>query len=388
MAKLPKDFDFVTDPTLDPDLKKILLAGVIEERRHKRETALKARDAQSTQTLEQKRFWHNTPLMLALVGTITVFANGLVSYVLAGRTTSDTLTTKQLDAQLKESENRSQADRERQFTEFKQQLSQQTSDADARRLATKDERDFAFKVVQEGITKGTDLYAQVQQLLLLAQAGLVNTLDGDGLEKLLRAQCEKAAKGCTDVAIKETVVRARFAPFDFPEVSLDKINFEKVIMIANASPDGRAPYTEIRQDHDAFYVRETAEVVLRRLAGGASFVTLTRPNGTAIWVKSSIITVVQTPPDGVYVQNTNAELRIGAGRQGVKEDAGTVAARLKPPLVKLTSVNGKPLWVNGALTKTFGGSKGVKLDVDGVTIDIKEELSTARALLNGTSGER
>jgi hypothetical protein len=122
MAKLPKDFDFVTDPTLDPDLKKILLAGVIEERRHKRETALKARDAQSTQTLEQKRFWHNTPLILALVGTITVFANGLVSYVLAGRTTSDTLTTKQLDAQLKESENRSQADRERQFTEFKQQL--------------------------------------------------------------------------------------------------------------------------------------------------------------------------------------------------------------------------------------------------------------------------
>src|SRR3712207_8228778 len=40
----------------------------------------------------KKNFWYNTPLMLALVGTISVFANGLVAYVQAARTTSDSIT--------------------------------------------------------------------------------------------------------------------------------------------------------------------------------------------------------------------------------------------------------------------------------------------------------
>src|SRR6516164_9471340 len=107
MAQLPKEFDFLTDPSLDPEIKKTLLAGLLEEKRHAR---------------EKKKLWHNTPLMLALVGTISVLANGLVAYVQAGRTTSDTITLKQLEAQLKESEERSKGDRERQLSELKQQM--------------------------------------------------------------------------------------------------------------------------------------------------------------------------------------------------------------------------------------------------------------------------
>src|SRR6516164_2766275 len=72
MAQLPKEFDFLTDPSLDPEIKKTLLAGLLEEKRHARDNDLKVMEAQASQALEKKKLWHNTPLMLALVGTISV----------------------------------------------------------------------------------------------------------------------------------------------------------------------------------------------------------------------------------------------------------------------------------------------------------------------------
>jgi hypothetical protein len=63
--------------------KRLLLAGFLEERRHERDATQKARESQEAQVGEKRRFFHNTPLMLALVSTISVFANGLVAHAQA-----------------------------------------------------------------------------------------------------------------------------------------------------------------------------------------------------------------------------------------------------------------------------------------------------------------
>src|SRR6516164_1129183 len=201
MAPLPNEFDFLSDPSLDPEVKKTLLAGLLEEKRHARDNALKVMEAESSQALEKKKFWHNTPLMLALVGTISVFANGLVAYVQAGRTTSDTITLKQLEAQLKESEERSKADRERQLSELKQQMGQQTSEAEARRAATKEEREFAFKIIERE------------------------------LGKMALVQIQRSGRNVQEIGIPPTLGMSEEG---YTFVNLESINLEKVIVIIDA----------------------------------------------------------------------------------------------------------------------------------------------------------
>ena len=80
MDRVEDEFAFLKDDTLDADLKKVLIEKVFEERNQKREAGLKASESQATQSLEKKRFWHNTPLVVALVGTITIAANALSTF--------------------------------------------------------------------------------------------------------------------------------------------------------------------------------------------------------------------------------------------------------------------------------------------------------------------
>lgn len=83
MTKIPEEFDFLADDSVDKDTKKILLEALLEDRRYERDAVQKAKETEESVAFEKTKFWHNTPLMLALVGTITVFANGLVAYVQA-----------------------------------------------------------------------------------------------------------------------------------------------------------------------------------------------------------------------------------------------------------------------------------------------------------------
>jgi len=101
---LGKQFDFLKDPSLDPGIKKILLEGLFDEKRAKIDAELKATEAEESRVLENTKLRHNTPLILALVGTISVFANGLVTCFLAKGTLSNTVTLGQLKAQLKEND--------------------------------------------------------------------------------------------------------------------------------------------------------------------------------------------------------------------------------------------------------------------------------------------
>jgi len=85
MTEFRGEFDFLADDSVDKDTEKLLLGALLEVRRYERDAAQKIKEIDVSLAFKKKKFWHNTPLMLALVGTITVFANGLVAYVHAAQ---------------------------------------------------------------------------------------------------------------------------------------------------------------------------------------------------------------------------------------------------------------------------------------------------------------
>jgi hypothetical protein len=100
----------------------------------------------------------------------------------------------QLRAQLGESEQRSQADRQRQLTQLKQQLAEQSSEGEAKRVATKDERQFAFTIIQQELAKSSDQGGRAEILLFLARAGILNSLNRAELEKMATEQIKRAGR--------------------------------------------------------------------------------------------------------------------------------------------------------------------------------------------------
>jgi hypothetical protein len=392
MAPLPNEFDFLADPSLDPEVKKTLLAGLLEEKRHARDNALKVMEAQSSQALEKKKLWHNTPLMLALVGTISVFANGLVAYVQAGRTTSDTITLKQLEAQLKESEERSKADRERQLSEFKQQMGQEASEAEARRAATKEEREFAFKIIERELGKTGDSASRAEVLLFLVRAGILNSLNRPELERMAVVQIERSGGNVREVGIPPTLGREQ--PLN-RLMSLESINLQKAFAIFE--PGGGESYTDVRRTDGAdVSLREPAETLLQ-LAGAAQFTKFSVRNGRSIWVKSAAVNLVRIETRNVEPGGT--ELELEGKYQGVREDPQTVVDQLNvtPPLAKLTMGTAgdvaKPFWVKGsavssisAATKDLPNSRSIVKLNSGLRQGAKEDVPTAREIINAHGG--
>lgn len=256
---LPKDLDFLGDADLDAETRTALLQARLEERRSEREAAEKeaeralererlandahekeqartfererlAKDAQEKEqarTLEQKRFWHNTPLMLALVGTISVLANGIVAYVQSSHTTVQTVTLKEFEAKLKESEKRSDDSREQQLTLLKQQIAQASSDADAKRTASKEEREFAFKIIEKELSKAGDTTSRATVLLFLVRAGVLNSLNRAELEGMAEADIRNAGEDPSKIGIPPTLGR----PTPLRTENPDKVSFSQVIHV-------------------------------------------------------------------------------------------------------------------------------------------------------------
>jgi hypothetical protein len=384
MAKLPEEFDFLADDNLDNESKRLLLAGLFEDRRYQREAAQKAEETKESLNFERKKFWHNTPLMLALVGTISVFANGLVAYVMAARTASDTVTLEQLKSQLKDSEERSRSERERQLTELKQQLAQQSADAEAKRSATKDERDFEFRIMERELAKTDVPVERANVLLFLVRVGVITTLKRVELEKIALEECAKAHRSSCEVGGIPPTIGSR--P-DLPLVGIDQINFDKVVLIGELSADEG---TEVKQTGSRpVSVLERPGVLLRRLEGKAVMASFTRPNGTTVWIKPTAVSLVREVSPGFMAPNVKTTLQLTEGSvQGVDEDPLTVVDRLgaSTSMAKLTSPDDKPIWVKSDLTRVIGdvppGTPGAAiLEVDGRRISVKQSVAAAETIL-------
>jgi hypothetical protein len=273
---LPSEYDFLKDPALDADMKKSLLQALLEEKKF-------VRDA----PIEQKRFWHSTPLMLALVGTITIAANGLVAYVQSSRITSDTVTLEQLKSQLKDSESRSAAAR-----------AGEASEAEAKRTASKEEREFAFKIIEKELGKTGDATSRASVLLFLARAGILNSLNRKELEDMAKADIRSAGKDPETVGIPPSFGRP---PPRFGD--LKDIPFDKVIVVASHDdaqsdrPLARLTVLTL-SDCEEVIVSSSAESVAARV--GAAVPLMQFKGGVTakpFWVRPDLIKVEMAKPD-------------------------------------------------------------------------------------------
>lgn len=129
-------YPYLLDDKLSPEHKTMLLQADIESGKDARQTG-KEREAAS---LERLKFWHNTPLVVALVGVITIAAQFGSSYF----------------------------------------LSDQTGDIGAEQR----KREFAYKIMETELSKTQDTDERAKVLLFLAKAGVLDGLNVAELEKL------------------------------------------------------------------------------------------------------------------------------------------------------------------------------------------------------------
>ena len=158
---------------LDIELRKFLLEKLFEERRVDREMALKVQDAAATRSLAKRQFFHNTPLVLALVGMITIGANGISAWWLNEQNSENTAALKLLDTSATEKLNL-----------LGSQILEAGRSADAKRQAEQDERAFAFKVVEQELAKSVEFKERAGVLLFLVRAGILKGLNQEALEKM------------------------------------------------------------------------------------------------------------------------------------------------------------------------------------------------------------
>jgi hypothetical protein len=150
--------EFLTDDRFDNQVKASLLQGVLEQRRV-REAA------------ERKRWWHNSPLVLAIVGIVSVLASGAVAYIQANRAASSTITLKELDSKLNT-----------QTTVLTAELAKNKAASDAALENSKRMQDFEYKIMEKLLDKSDAERANV--LLPLVRAGMLIGLNQEELKKM------------------------------------------------------------------------------------------------------------------------------------------------------------------------------------------------------------
>jgi hypothetical protein len=173
MANLADEFPFLKDPDLDQETRKLLLEKAFEERARKEQRVQQEADKLSSAKLDKLKFWHNTPLAVTLVGLITIFANALVTHYQNKDNTANSISLEQVRGLLGKSE-----------AKLKSDLQEAAANSDAARNATKEEREFAYKIVETELAKSAETRERATILLFLVRAGVLNSLNRVELEKM------------------------------------------------------------------------------------------------------------------------------------------------------------------------------------------------------------
>lgn len=140
----------IKDNDIDLELKKVLIDKIHDERRYELSTKS-----------ENKRFWHNTPLVVSLVGVLTIASNTLASYTL-----------KNLDSGV---------------------------------ATAKDQQAFAFRLIEKELSKTDDANARAKVLLFLVKAGVLDSLNKSELELMARADLSRTELKNISVGIPPTL---------------------------------------------------------------------------------------------------------------------------------------------------------------------------------------
>jgi uncharacterized protein YlzI (FlbEa/FlbD family) len=323
MDKFPKDLSFLKDQNLDGEYKKIILQKLLEERSQKRDHTLKTEENRATKDLENKKFWHNTPLVVTLVGTISIFANGAVAYFQSMRNTSNTITLKQVEAELAASEKR----------------------IEAKHQDSKEEREFAFKIIEQQLATSTDAASRAEVLLFLVRAGILNSLDRVELEKMALVEYRKAGKDPNDAGIPSSL---GFGGIVFTDI--DEIDMRQISTISTSETAGS--FTEIHVDGlaGALYVRESQDELVekRRRSYSAALIRLHTPVGRPVWIDPRRVFRVSGTAS-IREANSRIDLAYGgfqAVKEGMQELQSIVEVAVNDPGTKLTAPNGSPVLIN------------------------------------------
>ncbi|WP_332699402.1 hypothetical protein [Devosia sp.] len=195
---------FIKDEGIPIELKTMLLQDHLATqtaRRERIETSEQRREEQRQKRLE---FWHNTPLVVALVGVITIAANGAVSWV----------------------------------------QSDQTADASALQA----QRQFSYETITSELSKTDDQTERANVLLFLTKVGILQGLDLEALASIAQNTAETAS-----VTIPSTI--GQFSPPSYDEPI--PTNIEGQTEAANILL--RIAVEELNNDVDEFNQREAID---------------------------------------------------------------------------------------------------------------------------------
>ncbi|WP_027530812.1 hypothetical protein [Bradyrhizobium sp. WSM3983] len=206
MNNIADEFPFLKDPSVEPEFKKILLERQFEERARKELASQQAIDKRAADSLEKLKLRHNTPLVVALVGLITIGANSVVSYFQSKQATANSVTIEQVKGVINEAQKESDTKREAQIAQLKSDLQESAANAEAARAASKDDRQFAYTIIQSELAKSTDIRARATVLLFLVRAGVLNGLKADQLKEMAEDDL-RSAKDPTNALIPPTLGR-------------------------------------------------------------------------------------------------------------------------------------------------------------------------------------
>ncbi|SFO74232.1 hypothetical protein SAMN05216330_104451 [Bradyrhizobium sp. Ghvi] len=212
MADWESEFSFLKDRDLEPEIKKILLENLLKEKAQKPLLNEELAERRATLRLEKLKFWHNTPLVVALVGLVTIGANAVVGYFQTRQAAANSIAIKQLEATISEAQGASESERARQFEKLKTDLQESTARAEATRKASKEERDFAYKIIQDELAKSEDIKGRAAILLFLVRAGVLSSLNRSELEQM--ASADLKAPTSSDAQIPLTLGRPYFGPIN------------------------------------------------------------------------------------------------------------------------------------------------------------------------------
>ena len=94
-----------------------------------------------------------------------------------------------------------------------------------------------------------------------------------------------------------------------------------VTMVADRDPDtGEVGTTVYGIQSGVLRIAEAADAFLFRVGLAPTFVLLTRPDSSRVWVNAKLVTVVRQPIAGEYAPAVRSVLFIGETKQGVIED--------------------------------------------------------------------
>jgi hypothetical protein len=175
-----------------------------------------------------------------------------------------------------------------------------------------------------------------------------------------------------------------------PDGSQILLSEETIISISGAVSPSAGRRARIFHDVGEAEVAEEPADIVREIGCRLSFVRLTRPDKQSVWINTSAILILSSPELGG--PRVLACIYFEAGQQGVMEDPASIAKLLESALtfIPLTRPNNTPVWINTAAITTItapkagdvppGSSVRAVLHVGSRFQGVQEDVATIRGI--------